>query len=481
MPTPSKPPNLSKTFRDFWRRPRVEAVRSISFAIPAGQVFGLLGPNGSGKSTTIKMILGLLFPTAGTLEVLGASPRSTAVKSRIGYLPEESYLYPHLTPLETLAFYARLFRLPAAEARARIDQLLDMIGLAHARHRPVGEFSKGMARRIGLAQALLNDPDLVILDEPTAGLDPQGTRQVKDLILALAARGKTVLLDRRFSLLVTTVYLFRIVGFDFIPRDDQSEFEVAIILPEGYTLTHADAMFAEIEGRLAKLRGVTRVFSTIGDTTGRMTRGQGDVTSGTIYARLVDLEQRTRPWWHWKFWYLGITQHPENDPRYFTQFEVQREARKIMEDYPELRSAVQDSAVVAGAGFRQAMIDLNLRGSDLNRLNAYSRDVLQWMRQDPEYGFLAADVPVAENPGVPLRVVRRNGPAARRTPAGRHPDLRRRPARAERRSDRPAAAWPARRRPYRTADHSGRTGPNTAADPRRQLVLRRLRHQPVTA
>jgi ABC-2 type transport system ATP-binding protein len=186
--------HLSKTFRDFWRRPRVEAVRSISFDVPAGQIFGLLGPNGSGKSTTIKMILGLLFPTAGTLEVLGAPPRSTAAKSRIGYLPEESYLYPHLTPQETLAFYARLFRLPAAVARERIDQLLDMIGLAHARHRPVGEFSKGMARRIGLAQALLNDPDLVILDEPTAGLDPQGTRQVKDLILALATRGKTVLL-----------------------------------------------------------------------------------------------------------------------------------------------------------------------------------------------------------------------------------------------------------------------------------------------
>ena len=187
--------NLSKTFRDFWQRPRVEAVRGITLTIPAGQVFGLLGPNGSGKSTTIKMALGLLFPTSGTLEVLGASPRSTRVKSRIGYLPEESYIYPHLTPLETLTFYARLFRLPKPVARERIEQLLDMIGLSHARHRPVGEFSKGMTRRIGLAQALLNDPDLVILDEPTAGLDPQGTRQVKDLILALAARGKTVLLS----------------------------------------------------------------------------------------------------------------------------------------------------------------------------------------------------------------------------------------------------------------------------------------------
>ena len=194
MPPSIQAQSLTKTFRDFWQRPRVEAVRSISFSVPTGQVFGLLGPNGSGKSTTIKMILGLLFPTSGSLEVLGASPRSTAVKSRIGYLPEESYLYPHLTPLETLTFYAHLFRIPPAEARIRIEQLLEMIGLSHARHRPVGEFSKGMARRIGLAQALLNDPDLVILDEPTSGLDPQGTRQVKDLILALAARGKTILL-----------------------------------------------------------------------------------------------------------------------------------------------------------------------------------------------------------------------------------------------------------------------------------------------
>jgi len=186
--------NLTKTFRDFWRRPRVEAVRSISFDVPAGRIFGLLGPNGSGKSTTIKMMLGLLFPSGGTLEVLGASPRSIAVKARIGYLPEDTTLYPHLTPQETLAFYARLFRLPRAETRRRTDELLDMIGLTHARHRPVGEFSKGMGRRIGLAQALLNDPDLLILDEPTSGLDPQGTRQVKDLLLALAARGKTILL-----------------------------------------------------------------------------------------------------------------------------------------------------------------------------------------------------------------------------------------------------------------------------------------------
>lgn len=187
--------NLQKTFRDFWHRPRVKAVNGISFTIQRGEVFGLLGPNGSGKSTTIKMILGLLFPTRGKLTVLGRSPREIGVKARIGYLPEESHLYPYLTAEETLDFYGRLFDLSARERRERANQLLEMVGLQHARRRLVGEFSKGMMRRIGLAQALINDPDLVILDEPTSGLDPIGCRQVKDLITTLARRGKTVLLS----------------------------------------------------------------------------------------------------------------------------------------------------------------------------------------------------------------------------------------------------------------------------------------------
>jgi len=187
--------HLTKTFRDFWRRPKARAVEDLSFHIRPGEVYGLLGPNGSGKSTTIKMILGLLHPTRGRLRVLGRSPRDVSVKARIGYLPEESYLYPYLTPEETLDFYGRLFDLSRAERRRRTDELLDMIGLRHARRRPVGEFSKGMARRIGLAQALINDPALVILDEPTSGLDPIGCRQIKDLILTLARRGKTVLLS----------------------------------------------------------------------------------------------------------------------------------------------------------------------------------------------------------------------------------------------------------------------------------------------
>lgn len=186
--------HLSKTFRDFWRRPKVKAVDDLSFEIRRGEVFGLLGPNGSGKSTTIKMMLGLLQPTNGSILMMGRSPYDVQTKARMGYLPEESYLYPYLTSEETLHFFGSLFDIDRAERERRIDQLLEMIGLQHTRRRVVGEFSKGMARRIGLAQALINDPDLIILDEPTSGLDPIGCRQVKNLIQTLAQRGKTVLL-----------------------------------------------------------------------------------------------------------------------------------------------------------------------------------------------------------------------------------------------------------------------------------------------
>jgi ABC-2 type transport system ATP-binding protein len=186
---------LTKVFKDFWGRSKAKAVDNVSFEVRKGEVFGLLGPNGSGKSTTIKMILGLLYPTKGHLEVFGKSPRHVATKERIGYLPEESYLYKYLNSIETLDFFGSLFRLSPQERKDRIEQLLDMVGLSAARRRSVGEFSKGMQRRIGIAQALINDPDLVILDEPTSGLDPIGCREVKDLILALARRGKTVILS----------------------------------------------------------------------------------------------------------------------------------------------------------------------------------------------------------------------------------------------------------------------------------------------
>ena len=186
---------LTKIFRDFWMRARAKAVDGIDFAIEPGTIFGMLGPNGSGKSTTIKMILGLLRPTSGRLAVFGRPPTDVAVKKHIGFLPEESYLYRYLTPLETLDYYGQLFRIGRAERRRRSEELLEMVGLSAVAHRPVGEFSKGMTRRIGLAQALINDPDLLILDEPTSGLDPIGTRQVKELLIELRGRGKTILLS----------------------------------------------------------------------------------------------------------------------------------------------------------------------------------------------------------------------------------------------------------------------------------------------
>ncbi len=186
---------LTKIFKDFWGRPKARAVDAVDFEVRRGEVFGLLGPNGSGKSTTVKLLLGLLYPTKGHIEVFGHSPRHVATKARIGYLPEESYLYRYLNSHETLDFFGNLFRLPKKDRENRAEQLLEMVGLSQTRMRAVGEFSKGMQRRIGLAQALINDPDLVILDEPTAGLDPIGCREVKDLILALARRGKTVILS----------------------------------------------------------------------------------------------------------------------------------------------------------------------------------------------------------------------------------------------------------------------------------------------
>jgi ABC-2 type transport system ATP-binding protein len=187
---------LSKTYHDFWGRPKVRALDDLNLTINRGEVFGLLGPNGSGKSTTIKLLLGLIFPDrGGKAYVLGQPAGDTVINARIGFLPEESYLYRFLNGEETLKFYGRLFKIPRKTLNARVPELLDIVGLdAKARKRKLREYSKGMARRIGLAQALINNPDLILLDEPTTGLDPIGTREMKDLILSLKAQGKTVLL-----------------------------------------------------------------------------------------------------------------------------------------------------------------------------------------------------------------------------------------------------------------------------------------------
>ncbi|MEE2889691.1 MAG: ABC transporter ATP-binding protein [Planctomycetota bacterium] len=186
---------LRKIFRDFWFRARVEALSGVDMTIRAGEVYGLLGPNGSGKSTTIQILLGLIFPTSGEVEVLGAPPGKPESKNRIGYLPEDSVFYPFLSGREMLDLSARLCRVPDSDRNQRIEALLQMVGLREAADREIGDYSKGMQRRIGIAQALIHDPDLIILDEPTNGLDPLGVRQVKDWIEGLKERGKTILIS----------------------------------------------------------------------------------------------------------------------------------------------------------------------------------------------------------------------------------------------------------------------------------------------
>jgi len=186
--------SLSKVYRDFWGRQKVRALKALDLEIHRGEIFGLLGPNGSGKTTTIKLILGLLFPTSGQALVFGRDATDVKKNERIGYLPEESYLYRFLNAEETLDFYGRLFNMAAPLRRQRTSDLIDMVGLGWAKRRQLREYSKGMTRRIGLAQALINDPELIVLDEPTTGLDPIGTREMKDLILRLRDEGKTILM-----------------------------------------------------------------------------------------------------------------------------------------------------------------------------------------------------------------------------------------------------------------------------------------------
>jgi ABC-2 type transport system ATP-binding protein len=185
---------LTKDYRDFWGRRKKRALNALNLTMDRGEIFGLLGPNGSGKTTTIKLLLGLLFPTDGEALVFGEPAASVRKNERIGYLPEESYLYRFLNAEETLDFYGRLFDMPQATRQRRSQELIEMVGLSADKKRILKEYSKGMRQRIGLAQALINDPELVILDEPTSGLDPLGTRWMKDLIRDLRAKGKTVIM-----------------------------------------------------------------------------------------------------------------------------------------------------------------------------------------------------------------------------------------------------------------------------------------------
>jgi ABC-2 type transport system ATP-binding protein len=185
---------ITKTFPVPLRRQRVIAVKNLHLTIQPGEVYGLLGPNGCGKSTTLKILLGLVTPNSGRALIFGKDSREYRSRRDVGFLPENPYFYKFLTAAETLAFYGKICGLSGKILATRIDELIELVGLGDARDRRVGGFSKGMLQRIGLAQALIQDPGLVVLDEPTAGVDPAGSHQIRDLILDLKKRGKTVLL-----------------------------------------------------------------------------------------------------------------------------------------------------------------------------------------------------------------------------------------------------------------------------------------------
>lgn len=186
--------DLVKDFSTSFRRKPLRAVDHVSFTIAPGEVYGLIGPNGSGKSTTMKALLGLVSPTSGTCSIFGHDSSKVDSRQQVGFLPENPYFYKHLSGEETIRFYGKLCGMRGKALTARTNELLELVDLTDARHRRLGGYSKGMLQRIGLAQAIVQDPQLVILDEPTAGVDPIGSRQIRDLILALKERGITVFL-----------------------------------------------------------------------------------------------------------------------------------------------------------------------------------------------------------------------------------------------------------------------------------------------
>ena len=184
--------HLAKTFSTGIRGTKVTALRDLSFEVYEGEVFGLLGPNGAGKTTAIKILMGLLYPSSGHAQILGRDPWDVTVKGRIGFLPEGPYFYEYLTGEEFLDFYGRLFGQDSASRRRRVQELFSLVGLTGFEKLKLRRYSKGMLQRVGLAQALINDPSLIVLDEPMSGLDPVGRKELSDIILGLKAAGKTI-------------------------------------------------------------------------------------------------------------------------------------------------------------------------------------------------------------------------------------------------------------------------------------------------
>jgi len=282
---------LSKVYKDFWGRPRHKGLDGLSIAIEPGEVFGLIGPNGSGKTTTFKLLLGLIFPSSGEAKLLGKPPTDVGVKSRLGFLPEESYLYRWLNADETLDFFGRIFNLDRPTRKKRADELIERFGLAHARKRQIREYSKGMTRRVGFMQCLINDPEVVIMDEPTSGLDPISSRQIKDLILDLKKRGKTVLLSSHLLADVQDV-CDRICILHQGQTKVQGRVKDILVQRDSLTMTFkglSDDAKRKIE-ELARAEGATLVraentLETLEDVFIRTVRDSGD---GLVYKRPPD-------------------------------------------------------------------------------------------------------------------------------------------------------------------------------------------------
>jgi ABC-2 type transport system ATP-binding protein len=251
---------LTKVFPIPFRRRSVQAVRNLNLQVKSGEIYGLLGPNGSGKSTTLKIILGLVSPTAGQAEIFGCDSRRVASREVVGFLPENPYFYKYLTGEETLRFFGRLSGLHGKSLRRRIDELLDLVGLTSARDRRLGTYSKGMLQRIGLAQALVHEPKLLILDEPTAGVDPVGSRDIRNLILELKSKGITVLLSSH--LLAQAQEICDRVGIlanGVLVREGQLEELISVHNQTELVLENASAEVVDELEKIARRGGATVV------------------------------------------------------------------------------------------------------------------------------------------------------------------------------------------------------------------------------
>ncbi len=254
--------NLTKHFPVHLRRRHIVAVRNLSITVHEGEVYGLLGPNGSGKSTTLKVLLGLVTPTEGRSMIFGEDSRDCRSHRHVGFLPENPYFYKFLTAAETLRFYGRICGVTGNALDAKVKELLALVGLEEARDRRVGGFSKGMLQRIGLAQALIQDPKLLVLDEPTAGVDPAGSRQIRDLILELRARGKTVLLTSHLLEQVQEVCdRVGIMARGIMVREGRLDDLATVENQTGFLVEGAPADFEEKIAALAMANGARLVES----------------------------------------------------------------------------------------------------------------------------------------------------------------------------------------------------------------------------